>query len=116
MVWSAKTLEIIDEETKEGIGRYCLVAASNEGGGLQRLCDHDHDSPAEAQNCPDAIQQGLLLGVPDIGKPKGELSLPELIKFVMHCADLIEPKNLKLADDIRHQIRKNQQYPEKFNC
>lgn len=57
MAWWIRTLEIADNEGK-GTGRYRLTATSDEdGGGPYGLCEHEHDSIEEAQNCPDARKE-----------------------------------------------------------
>jgi hypothetical protein len=54
MAWRIMVLEIADQNGK-GTGKYQLTAKSDEdGGGPHGLCDHEHDSIEEAQNCPKA--------------------------------------------------------------
>ncbi len=53
MVWWIRSLEIEDEQG-QATGRYRLTATSNEHGGPYGLCDHEHLTVEEAQNCPQA--------------------------------------------------------------
>lgn len=56
MVWWIKVLEIAVSGV--GIGKYRLTATSDEdGGGPYGLCEHEHDTPEEARNCPEARAQ-----------------------------------------------------------
>jgi hypothetical protein len=56
MAWWIQVLEIADDQG-QGTGKYRLTATSDEdGGGPYGLCEHEHDSIEEAQNCPEARQ------------------------------------------------------------
>ena len=50
MVWWIRSLEIEDEQG-QATGKYRLTATSNEHGGPYGLCDHEHLTVEEAQNC-----------------------------------------------------------------
>lgn len=53
MAWWIKTLEIAVDGV--GIGKYRLTATSDEdGGGPFGLCDHEHETRSEADQCPEA--------------------------------------------------------------
>lgn len=53
MVWWIRTQEIARGGI--GVGKYRQTATSDEdGGGPYGLCDHEHDTAAEASACPDA--------------------------------------------------------------
>ena len=54
MAWIVQVLEITDEHG-HGTDKYRKVANSNEEGGMHPLCDHQHDSFDEAENCPEAL-------------------------------------------------------------
>ena len=54
MAWWIQVFQIADAQGK-GTGKYRLTAKSDEdGGGPYGLCEHEHDSIEEAQNCPQA--------------------------------------------------------------
>lgn len=54
MVWWIEPLQIADSDGK-GTGKWRLTARSDEdGGGPYGLCEHEHDTPEEAQDCPEA--------------------------------------------------------------
>jgi hypothetical protein len=53
MAWWIQPLEIAVDG--RGIGKFRLTARSDEdGGGPYGLCNHEHDTAEEAQNCPEA--------------------------------------------------------------
>jgi hypothetical protein len=57
MVWWIQPLEIANDQG-QGTGKWRLTATSDEdGGGPYGLCEHEHDTPEEAQNCPEAKAQ-----------------------------------------------------------
>lgn len=63
-MWIVEVLEIAEEVSRDGIGKYRLIARSDEGGGIHGLCSHEHDSREEAQHCPEAIaNKGPVTGV-----------------------------------------------------
>ena len=54
MAWWIMVQEIADDQGN-GTGKYRLTAKSDEdGGGPYGLCEHEHNSIEEAQNCPEA--------------------------------------------------------------
>ncbi|OUL36363.1 hypothetical protein BV372_08065 [Nostoc sp. T09] len=54
MVWWIQPLQIADDQG-QGTGKWRLTAKSDEdGGGPYGLCEHEHDSVEEAQNCSKA--------------------------------------------------------------
>jgi hypothetical protein len=53
MVWWIQTLEITHDG--QASGKYRLTATSDEdGGGPFGLCDHEHNTPNEADECVEA--------------------------------------------------------------
>lgn len=57
MVWWIQPLEIADANGQP-TGKWRLTARSDEdGGGPYGLCEHEHDTPEEAKNCPEAREQ-----------------------------------------------------------
>lgn len=64
MVWFTQALEKKGADGK-GCGVWHLTANSDEGGGFYVGCDHDHQSPEEAQLCVEARKAiGGLTGFP----------------------------------------------------
>lgn len=62
MAWWIKVLELANEKGLP-TGKYCLTATSDEnGGGSYGLCQHAHNSPKEAQNCPEARERAKTYG------------------------------------------------------
>ena len=60
-MWIIRPLEIkiLDAHT----GKFRLTAQSDEdGGGPFGLCNHEHDSPDEASECPDARERSYVYG------------------------------------------------------
>lgn len=72
MVWFVGPIEIADE-SGQGIGRFRLVAISDDGGGRHGLCQHEHLTGDEAYNCPDAIRNEKTV----IGIGRDEVTLRE---------------------------------------
>ncbi len=65
MAWLVQVLEITDEHG-HGTDKYRQVANSDEEGGMHPLCEHQHDSINEAENCPEALAKTVeITGVPD---------------------------------------------------
>lgn len=60
MVWLVQAVEKQGEDSSK-LGKWRLIARSDEGGGVHGLCDHDHDSLEEACNCPDAIRNKQMI-------------------------------------------------------
>ncbi|HEY9895100.1 MAG TPA: hypothetical protein V6D34_06770 [Candidatus Sericytochromatia bacterium] len=67
MTWLVQVLEITDEHG-HGTDKYRQVARSDGEGGMHPLCEHQHDSIDEAENCPEAIAKTEeITGIPDGG-------------------------------------------------
>ena len=67
MTWLVQVLEITDEHG-HGTDKYRQVARSDGEGGMHPLCEHQHDSIDEAENCPEAIARTEeITGIPDGG-------------------------------------------------
>jgi hypothetical protein len=65
MTWIMQVLEITDEHG-HGTDKYRKVANSDEEGGMHPLCEHQHDSIDEADQCPEALAKTVeITGVPD---------------------------------------------------
>lgn len=65
MAWIVQVLEITDEHG-QGTDKYRKVANSNDEGGMHPLCEHQHDSIDEAENCPEALAKTVeITGVSD---------------------------------------------------
>jgi hypothetical protein len=65
MAWNVQVLEITDEHG-HGTDKYRKVANSDGEGGMHPLCEHQHDSIDEAENCPEALAKTVeITGVPD---------------------------------------------------
>lgn len=63
MVWWIRALEIADPDTGLGINKFRLTATSDEdGGGPYGLCDHEHETIEEAQQCEEAQEESSKYG------------------------------------------------------
>lgn len=84
MVWWVEPLEIAEKGV--GIGKYRLVANSDEGGGIHGLCGHKHDTKEEATNCAEAIAQApLITGVPNVPTDGSREHVFDAETFQMLC-------------------------------
>lgn len=62
MAWWIKVLELAVDQ-QQGTGKYRLTATSDEdGGGPYGLCEHEHNSPEEAQSCSEARENAKAYG------------------------------------------------------
>ena len=66
MVWFVQPRELKSPDGGRS-GKWRLCAESDEDGGFHPLCPHEHSSPEEARDCPEAIvREGHVTGFPRI--------------------------------------------------
>lgn len=107
MTWYTQTLELADDNGKP-TGKFRHTAQSDDyASGIISLCNHEHESLADAHNCPEAIaEEGRVTGIPRVVTQPVEVAISNAMHAVEAMAAdplltdaivLLEQAKLKVA-------------------